>query len=134
MITLPNGLLITAISLPVRAANENLLFALNLSPPRPHNGNLTIQLPSFYPYTPQLNQRVKAVPACRNRFISFTLGYKLPHRHCSSSIGQSLSCLLLPPVFPKTPTFLSSSKQMASNKHAGEGSPDAPPLLRPSLG
>ena len=50
MIMLPNGLLITAISLPVRVANKNLFFALHLSPPRPHNMNLLIYLPSFYPY------------------------------------------------------------------------------------
>jgi len=76
MITLPNGLLITAISLPVRVANENLFFALLLSPPHPHNGNLSIHLPSLYPYAPQLNPGVKAIPAHRNRFIFFTLGYK----------------------------------------------------------
>ena len=30
IITLPNGLLITAVSLPVRVANENLFFAFDL--------------------------------------------------------------------------------------------------------
>ena len=60
---LPNSPLITAISLPVRVANENLFFTLNLSPSRSHNGNLPIHLLSFYPYAPQLNPRVKTVPA-----------------------------------------------------------------------
>jgi hypothetical protein len=78
MITLPNGLPITAISLPVRVASENLFFALNLSSSRPHNGNLPIHLPSFYPYASQLNPRVKIEPPHRNRFISLTLGDKLP--------------------------------------------------------
>jgi hypothetical protein len=135
MIMLPNGPLITAISLPMRVANENLFFALNLSPSRPHNGNLPIHLLSFYPYTPQLNPRVKTVPAHRNRFTFLFLGYKLPHRHCNFSIGQSLLPCLLPPLAsPKTPAFPSSPEQMASNKHVGEGSSDAPPLLRPHLG
>ena len=53
----------TAISLPVRVTNENLFFTLNLSPSHPHNGNLPIHLPSFYPYVLQLNPGVKATPA-----------------------------------------------------------------------
>ena len=76
MITLPNGLLITAVSLPVQVANKNLFFALHLSPPHPHNGNLPIHLPSIYPYAPQLNPGVKAAPAHSNQFIYLTLGYK----------------------------------------------------------
>ena len=50
MIMLPNGLLITAVSLPMRVVNQNLFFALHLSPPRSHNRNLLIHLPFFYPY------------------------------------------------------------------------------------
>ena len=116
MITLPNGLPITAISLPVRVASENLFFALNLSPSLPHNRNLPIHLPSFYPYAPQLNPRVKTVPAHHNRFISLSLGYKLPNRHCSFSIGQSLPCLLLPLAPPKhQPLFLPSSRWPATS-------------------
>ena len=63
IITLLNGLLITAISLPVRVANENLFFALNPSSPHPHNGYPPIHLPSFYPYVPRLDPGVKAAPA-----------------------------------------------------------------------
>jgi hypothetical protein len=59
MITLLNDPLITALSLPVRVANESLFFSLNLSSSHPHNGNLPIHLPSFYPYAPQLNPRGK---------------------------------------------------------------------------
>jgi hypothetical protein len=87
MIMLPNGPLITAISFLVRVANENLFFALNLSPSRPYNENLPIHPLSFYPYAPQLNPRVKIVSAHHNRSISLTVGYKLPHRLCSLFIG-----------------------------------------------
>ncbi|KAG2557109.1 hypothetical protein PVAP13_8NG213200 [Panicum virgatum] len=48
-----------AIKLFNQVANKNLFFALHLSPPRPHNGNLPIHLPSFYPYAPQINPGVK---------------------------------------------------------------------------
>ena len=38
-----------------------IFFALNLSSSRPHNGNLPIHLPSFYPRAPRLDPRVKAM-------------------------------------------------------------------------
>ena len=100
MITLWNGLF--------RVGGE--LFALNLSPSRPHNGNLPIHLPSFYPHTPKLNPGVKNCTGARNRFTFPLQGYKLPYRHCSFSIGQSFLCLLLPQTLPKTPAFLSPSE------------------------
>ena len=54
---------LTAVSLPVRVANENLSFALNPSSPHPHNGNLPIHLLSFYPYVPRLDPGVKVAPS-----------------------------------------------------------------------
>ena len=88
----------------------------------------------LFTHTPQIKSRVKNCTGARNRFIFPSLGYKLPHRHCSSSIGQSSFAFSFLKTLQKTPAFLPSSEKMASNKHAGEGSSGAPPLLRPRLG
>jgi hypothetical protein len=62
------------------------------------------------------------------------VGYKLPHRHCSFSIGQSFCLPSSSSSSPKTLASLPSSKQMASNKRASKGSSGAPPPLHPRLG
>ena len=124
----------TAISLPVRVANENLFFALNLSPSHPHNGNLPIHLLSFYPYVPQLNPGVKVVPvhATDSSPPSWAINYLIGTVVSPSARAFfAFSYLKLP---QETLAFPSSSDQMASNKRAGEGYSSAPPPLRPRLG
>ena len=90
-------------------ASENLFFALNSSPSRPHNGNLPIHLPSFYPYFPRLNPGVKAMPVHATDSSSQSSVINRPIGTVVSSSARAFPCLL-PLQASKNPSLLSFSR------------------------
>ena len=100
---------LTAVSLPVRVASENLFFALNPSLSRPHNGNLPIHLPSFYPRVPRLDPRVKAMPVHATDLYSQSWAINRPIDTIISSSARAFP-YLLPLQASKNPSLLSFSR------------------------
>ena len=133
MIMLPNGLF-TYCSFASRAGGEwkSLLCPQPIifsSAQRESADSPSVLLPPH----PSIRSKSKGYAGAHNRSTFPALGYKSPHRHCILFIGQNFLCLLLLPA-QKTLASSPSSIQMANNKRIGEGSSDAPLLLRSHLG